>query len=128
MAGISKIAELEARKRALVTQSEICRETLKADVQELLLYGTSITKRIDKFRSVGPWFLLAMPLGASLLGLITRKSHQNHAQPRSKFKAAIAAGLMGMRLYRSYAPTLRDLVSHFTTRRRARKRSFGATI
>jgi len=71
MAGISKIKELEARKRALVTESEIYRETLRADVQNLQLYGASFFRRIDQIRGIGPWLLMALPMAAPVvLGLL----------------------------------------------------------
>jgi hypothetical protein len=117
MAGISKIRELEARKRALVTQSKICRETLKADIQNLLLYGSNIRKRLDRVRGVGPWLLLAAPMAAPLLGFFLHK--KNNAPRPSRVKGGIATGLLALRLYRKYSPFVRTLVSHFVSRRRA---------
>jgi hypothetical protein len=119
MAGISKIAELEARKRALVTQSEIWRETLKADIENLRLYGSSVRNRFDKILRVGPWLLLALPVAAPLLGLFLHRNKKKNGAPEpSKVKGGIATALLGFRLYRKYGPMVRNLVTHFASRRR----------
>jgi hypothetical protein len=119
MAGISKIAELHARKRALVTQSEIWRETFKADIGNLILYGSRVRNRFDNIRSVGPWLLLALPAAAALLGLfLYRNEKKNGAPEPSKVKGGIATALLAFRLYRKYGPMVRNLVTHFSSRRR----------
>jgi len=109
---------LEARKRALVTQSETCRETLKAEVQNLVLYGNNIHRRLDRVRGIGTWLLLGIPLAATLLGLFLRKEN-SAPRPSSGLKGRIATALLGLRLYRKYSPLVRTLVSQFVSRRRA---------
>ena len=118
MAGISKIEELQARKRALVTESEICRETLKVELHNLLLYGSSFRKRFEKVRSAGPWFLLAVPIIAPLLGFLFHKK-KSEPHPSSGIKGKIATALVGLRLFRKYSPMVSSLVSHFMSKRRS---------
>ena len=120
MAGIAKIAELEARKRALVAESEICRETLRADVQNLQLYGASFFKRIDQIRGIGPWLLLALPMAAPLVSLFSRKRapQSSHSARPSGIKGGFATALLALRLYRKYGPLVRTLVEKLVSKRR----------
>src|SRR5690349_5913328 len=120
MAGIAKIKELEARKRALVTESEICRETIKADVQNLQLYGASFFKRIDQIRGIGPWLLLALPMAAPLVSLFSRKRapEPSHSARPSGIKGGFATVLLALRLYRKYGPLVRTLVAKLGSKRR----------
>lgn len=141
MAGIPKIRDLEARKRALVTESEICRENLKADLHNLVLYGDGLRKRVDQVRRIGPWLTLGLPIAAPLLGLLSRRRNKHHESkhsnakhpdsvPPSRVKASIATALMAWRLYRKYGPTVRSLVTHLVTKYRTRdeERSPAANI
>ena len=121
MAGVSKIKELEARKRALVTESEICRETLKAEVQNLQLYTASFKKRIDQVRGIGPWLMLVLPMLAPLLGHFSRKQTQNHEPQPSGLKGKLFKVLLALRLYRKYSPIVQTLVSRLVSKRRAAK-------
>ena len=118
MAGVSKIKELEARKRALVTESEICRETLKAELQNLQLYADGLRKRVDRVRGVGPWLLFALPLLKPLVGLFSRKQNQNHVPRPSRLKSGLATMVLALRLYRKYSPIVRTLASRLVSRRR----------
>jgi hypothetical protein len=117
MAGVSKIKELEARKRALVNESEICREMLKAEVHNLQLYGVGLQSRFHNVRSFGPWFMLAVPLVGPLLGLVSR----NKTQPRqrSRLKGGLATVLLGLRIYGKYGPWLRRLLAQLWSKRQA---------
>ena len=122
MAGIAEIGDLQARKRALVAQSEMWRETLKGELHNLAVYGAGLRKRMDQVRNIGPWLLLGLPLVGSLVGVLSRRNGagQNHSATPSKFKGGLATALAGFRLYRKYAPMVRSLVGHLASRRRAR--------
>lgn len=120
MAGVSKVAELEARKRALITESELCREALKADLENLRAYTDGIFKKIDRVRSFAPWLMLAAPVGIPLLKLFTgRKTSNHHAPAPSPMKGRLATLMLGFRLYRQYAPMVRSVIGQFMSRRRA---------
>ena len=125
MAGISQIEELEARKQALVTESEICREALKAEFHNLALYGSNLRKRMDQVRSFGPWLLLGLPMAAPLVSLFSRlrkrgDKEQKNAAPQSRANGGVATALLAFRLYRKYSPLLRSLVAHLASRSRSR--------
>jgi hypothetical protein len=117
MAGVSKIRELEARKRALVTECEICREMLKAEVHNLQLYGVGLQSRFHQVRSFGPWLMLAVPLVGPLLGLVSRNKTQT--RQRSRLKGGIASVLLGLRVYRKYGPLLRTVLAQLRSKRQA---------
>lgn len=117
MAGVSKIRELEARKRALVTECEICREALKAELDNLQLYAASFKNKFRYVRSLGPWLLLAVPLAAPLLGLVSRNKNESHRP--SRLKGGIATALLGLRLFRKYGPVLGTFVAQVRSKRPA---------
>jgi hypothetical protein len=118
MAGISKIEELQARKRALVTESEICREAFSAELDSLKSHAAGFVHRFDKVRTVGPWLMLAGPLVFPLARLVFRRREQPVAKP-SKTKGVFAAAMVGLRLYRKYGPLVRSMVTQFQAKRRA---------
>jgi hypothetical protein len=115
MAGISKIRELEARKRALVAESERCREALKAEVENLKLYGAGFVHTFDRLRSAGPWLKLAGSVAFPVLGFILGKRTKT-SRP-SRLKSAIATTLLGFRLYRKYGFLIKSMVSRFQLKR-----------
>jgi hypothetical protein len=119
MARISKVNELEARKRALVAESELCREALKADVENLQDYCDGFFKKIDRVRSFGPWFMLAAPMAIPLFRMFSGRRTQDKASdapapPRGR----LAKLLLGWRLYRQYSPMVWSLASNLMARRR----------
>jgi len=118
MAGITKIAELEARKRTLVAECELCRQTLTADLQNLSGYTAGFFQKIDRVRSFGPWLMLAAPLTIPLFRMFgSRKAAEK--EKASSLKGGLATVMLGFRLYRQYAPMVKSLASQFMARRRA---------
>ena len=120
MAGISEIADLETRKRELVRQSELCRQSLEAELHNLALYGAGLRRRVDRALSIGPWLMLAVPLAAPLLGWFSNKRGKTgnaaHAAPPSRTKGVVASTLLAFRLYRTYAPLVRSMLAHLVSR------------
>lgn len=118
MAGVSKISELEARKRALVTESELCREAFRTEIDNLHSHATSFFHKFDRIRSVGPWVMLAGPVALPLLSMLFR-GRKKEAPQAPRAKGVIATALIAFRLYRKYWPLVKSTVSQFRSRRRA---------
>ena len=57
----------EAKKRALVAESEVYRETLKLELQNLRLYGITAKRRLTSFTRARPLFLFLAPLLGTFL-------------------------------------------------------------
>lgn len=123
MAGVTKVSDLEARKRALVTESEICREALKADVENLQAYCDGFFKKVDRVRSFGPWLLLATPMAIPLLRFLGGRKTATQAPAQSPINGKLAALMLGVRLFRQYAPLVRSVLSQFMARRRSASQS-----
>ncbi len=126
MAGISEIEKLEARKRALINESEICRENLKAEIHNLTLYAESLRQRVDKVRSVGPWLLMGLPMVAPLVRLFSKKRAQQNTQHHDSashagVKGGLATALLALRTYRKFAPMVRSVVTHLVSRYRRQR-------
>lgn len=118
MARITKLSDLETRKRALVAESDRCRLALKADLDNLGQYSADFFRKVDRVRSFTPWLLTGVvPLALPLLRLL--KKRQPEKPPGSPLKGKLAAVMLGFKLYRQYAPIVRSALS----RLRARKES-----
>ncbi len=102
------MTQLEARKRALVAESEVYRQTLTLEIQNIRLYSARIQRNFAILRLANPVLLAAgSMLGARLLrrgggGGVRRKR-------RGKWSRLFGASLMGWRLYRQFGPTLQGL-------------------
>ena len=108
--------ELEARKRALVAESEAYRQTLRLEVAQLQLHAEQLKRR---FRLI----LFAQPLVALLplvIKLVVGRKARIERNSRSKFAGMLNAALIGWRLARRFAP----LIGAF--RRRGRQRGFAS--
>ncbi len=101
MAQIFRIRDLEQRKKALVAESEVYRQTLKLEVQNIRLYGVRMQRKFALVRLANPLFLVAGSFrGSRVLG---RKSKLRRRGRWSMF----GIGLMAWRLARNYGPFLK---------------------
>jgi len=57
--------ELEAKKRALVAESEVYRETLKLELHNLRLYVSRTKQKLTSFTRPNPFLMLAAPLAGA---------------------------------------------------------------
>jgi len=105
------LKELKARKELLVAESEIRRETLKLEIQNLQLYASGIKQKLGVFRSSRPLFLLSS-LAGFFLGS-PRAQQAARKKRRNRLARLVMGGLFGLRLYRR----LRPLLSFFLSRR-----------
>jgi hypothetical protein len=116
MAGVSRVSELEARKRALVAESERCREALKAELANVNHYTSGFFTTLDRARSFSPWLLMAVPALIPLLKLLRGGTAEN---PRSTLKGRLAKLMVGFRLFRQCMPMVRSIIGQFQGRRSA---------
>lgn len=100
MAKIFPLNDLERRKRALVAESEVYRQTLTLEIQNLRLYGVRMQKKLAVMRLANPLFLF----GASLLGSRLFRRRRAERKPRGKWTRLFGAALMGWRLFRQFGP------------------------
>ena len=108
MARLIEVKDLAARKRALLSQSEVYRQTLALDVQNLQLYAITMQHRLKRLRTIASIVTVAVPLARTLF------------RSRSLLQAAPAASvakrgffrtlLAGWRLYRKYGPIIQTFV------------------
>lgn len=117
MAGLFEMSELEARKRALVAESEAYRQLLRMEIQNFRLLNAHGKQRLSWLRS-GPLLLLA-PLAGPLLRSFFRQRSAKGRQPG--WLRLVLAALAGMRFYRRMAGTLGRWLPAFRTGRAARE-------
>jgi hypothetical protein len=112
MARIFKIRDLEARKRAVLEQSDLYRQSLRFEIDNLRLHATSIKRKATWLTLTPLW-----PLVPQLLKLFLKKK-----RPTTKWRW-LSTVLAGWQLYQKVA----RFVPAIFFRRRARVRDEHAT-
>jgi hypothetical protein len=111
MARIFTIKELEARKRALIDECDLYRQSLRFEIDNLLLRATSIKRRAAWLTLTPLW-----PLIPALVKSFFRSKQKE--QPSSKWRI-FSAALAGWRIYQKVAHFIPPI---FSRSRRARLR------
>jgi hypothetical protein len=126
MARISKIAELHARKQALITQSEIYRENLLAELDHLKSHADGLARKVHTIRRVSPWFMAAVPILLPVVGLLVGKRFKisqirQYVRPKES-KGTLAKALVVLRLFSKYGPLVRTFANRLRTRHNSEPR------
>lgn len=98
--------QMEARKRALVAESEAYRETLRLELAQLHLHVAQIKRRFQ--------LVAIVPATLALLPMVIRlfRPKQSEAKPKTGVAKLLSAALAGWRLARRFAPLVRSLRQH----------------
>lgn len=109
MVGFFEDKELAARKRLLVGQSEIYRETLKLETRNLGLYGLTLRQRWAWFRAANPAIAVIIPFVQSLI-----------ARRRRKRMGWFGKALWGWQIYHRFSPILSQFALRWAAYRQTR--------
>src|SRR5215813_8470675 len=107
---------LAARKQALVTESELYRQVLAAELENLKGSVTRISRNFRFLRLLKP-ILLVAPVVGSILGF--RSLPRPEKRRPTGWRRWGGMALVGWRLYRRAVP----MIAHFVSRRRHRSAS-----
>src|SRR5882724_11508496 len=91
---------LDAKKQALIAESEVFRETLKLELHNLRLYGVRARQKFSNFGSPNKLLMLMAPFA----GFILRRK-------RSSFMRKVAMGLLSYQFTNRVLPFLSALFS-----------------
>jgi hypothetical protein len=91
--------ELEARKRALVAESEVYRESLKLELMNVQVYGARMRRKVASYGALKPLLFLGAPLVGSIF-----------SRRRKERRGLLGTLLTGYRLYQGFAPLLQRLI------------------
>jgi hypothetical protein len=117
MAQISRLKDLEGRKRALVAESEVYRQTLKLEIQNIRLYGARMQRKFALARLANPLFLLAGSyIGARFFGRGVK------LRRRGRW-SWLGMGLLAWRALKNYGPLLQNILAQRVFRRGERASS-----
>jgi hypothetical protein len=108
MARFFKIKDLEARKLALVEETDLYRQTLRFEIDNLRLHTVSMKRRAT-------WMALS-PLWPLIPSLFNSFYKKKQTQRSSKWRI-VSAALAGWQLYQKFA---RFMPAIFSRNRRAR--------
>ena len=112
MARLLKLAELEARKKALVAESEIYRETLKVELRNVQLSVVGTSRKLSNFKSL----FAIVPVGSSLLGMLVAGLFRRKKRQAGGLRI-VPTALMGWRLYQKYGSMLQPFLSKLISRK-----------
>ncbi len=111
----TKINSLELRKRQLIAQNEMYRQTLEADFIEIKSSLAWIPRTIGHMRAAAPLVMLAAPLAGLLIARRRTRSKPVPAPASAPSKGLFAKALFGINLFHRTKPLLEALL---TTNRR----------
>ena len=95
MARFFEVGEIEAKKRALIAESEVYRSVLTLEVQNIRIYGGNLKSKLSVLKRLEP----LLTLSAALAGVVQRKPAR---PPRGLFHRAARV----WRIYRLFSPVL----------------------
>jgi hypothetical protein len=100
--------ELKARKKALAAESEVYREMLKLEVQNLRIYGIKTKRRLTAFNTSNPlMMLLGIPVAGRLAGGWLRPRRRS----ASSWKRWVALAVAGWQAYSRFGPVVRSMLA-----------------
>jgi hypothetical protein len=68
MGGIFEVKELEAKRAALAAESEVYRQTLNLELQNLRLYAVRTQQKLSTIGTFKPFLTMLLPFAGSFLG------------------------------------------------------------
>jgi hypothetical protein len=102
---------LEQRKRALVAESEVYRQMLNLEIQNLRLSGLGLGQKINQYRGL---FTL-IPLAGSLVGMLSGGLFRKRR--KRGWRQFLGIGILGWRLYRKFGPFLQSGLAQWLARK-----------
>src|SRR5215471_8600129 len=111
MARILKIEQIEAKKKALLAESEVYRQTLQLEIQNLRVYGQRTGSRFKHFSGL----FLVMPLLVSVTSMLSKKFRRGR---RPGWRRLLSTALMGWRFYRKFGPASQSGIVQWLVRKR----------
>ncbi len=107
MSRLFKVNGLEARKRALVEESEVYREMLKLQVRNLTLYSLSLREKIQSPSAMKSLVMLALPFAFKFFRRFPSR------QKGFLKGGTLGAAFMAFQTARRFAPMVMNLFSSF---------------
>ena len=114
MAQFIKIRDLAARKQALLAESELYRQTLKLELQNVQLYGARFRRKFS-FLKVANQLVFVLPLVRSVWAWRS-SSKKPERKPVVRGGSTLGLLLTGWRIYRNLVPVVRGLLSRQSSR------------
>jgi len=118
---------LEQRKQALIAESEVYRQTLHLEIQNLRLCGVGLGQKLKSYRVL----FTIIPLASSLMGMLSGGLFKKRR--KTSWRRLLSAGLLGWRFYRKFGPFVQSTLGQLMAkgqkaRSRAEERAPAANI
>lgn len=91
------MSELDNRKKLLMAEAEVYRQTLKLEIQNLRIYAIKTKRKLTSFNAGNPALMLGIPMLTTLL-----------SRRRGKMRRWGAWGFMGWQLFQRVSEMLRS--------------------
>src|SRR3954454_8359637 len=108
MPRLFKVKGFEEKRRALAAESEVYRETLKLEVQNLQIYAMRTQRRFHGVTKASPLLMFLLPLAKSFF---MRKRKSQSQSRRGRMLRLMTAGYAGWQMYRKFSPMLTGIFS-----------------
>lgn len=103
------MTDLEARKKLLVAESEVYRQTLRLDIQNVKLYSLRLRRKWAQYAALKPIVLAGLPVASALFS----RKRQAQQAPRTLISSVIA----GWRMYQKAQPVIAALLAKYMAQR-----------
>jgi hypothetical protein len=109
MPRIFKVRELEEKRRALAAESDVYRQTIRLEIQNLRLHALHTKRKFSSLTTPNPLLMMILPFAKSFL----MKRMFRRSKNRFGLLRLAAGAFFGWKAYRKFAPLLGDLFSRF---------------
>lgn len=99
--------DLEARKKLLIVESEVYRQTLRLDMQNLRFYEMRARRKWSQYASLKPLLLAGIPLAVAFI--------TGRKQGRGAGRSLLSDVFAGWKMYQHLQPFLGPLLARFTS-------------
>jgi hypothetical protein len=100
------MSDLKQRKKLLVAECEVYRETLKLEMQAFRIYGLRTKRKVTSFNTYTPLFLTGFPLVKALFA----------ARKTPVWKRLGTMAYLGWQAYQRFGPVIRGAFAQYSSR------------
>jgi hypothetical protein len=104
--------QLEQRKRALVAESEVYRQTLNLEIQNLRLCILALEQKVKQYKGLFTF----IPLASSLVGMLSGGLFRRRR--KAGWRRLLGSGILGWRFYRKFGPMFQSALAQWLARKR----------
>jgi hypothetical protein len=103
--------QLQQRKRALVAESEIYRQTLNVEIQNLRLCSIALRQKFYRYKDL---FTL-IPMASSVIDMLSGRFRRHR---KAGWRRLLSGGILAWRFYRKFGSFFQSTIAQMLARKR----------